>query len=165
MAARPRASAWPRPGNSGLPWNGREPNGSRARYSGVTRSRPASTSSSCRAGKCSMHPSPALKPTTWLPSSGGTANVPGRPRGAGIPAAAVLGLLRAYKVLISPLFTGCCRFQPSCSDYMREAVLSHGALRGTWYGLRRLARCRPFGGHGYDPCPPGPLTRQEQPGQ
>ena len=65
----------------------------------------------------------------------------------------VLGLLRGYKILISPLFTGACRFQPSCADYMAEAVSMHGARRGVWLGLGRLTRCRPFGGHGYDPVP------------
>ncbi len=68
-------------------------------------------------------------------------------------AAVVLALLRAYKYLISPLFSGSCRFQPSCSDYMAGAVREHGALRGTWLGLRRLARCHPFGGYGVDPVP------------
>ncbi|HVL32466.1 MAG TPA: membrane protein insertion efficiency factor YidD [Actinomycetota bacterium] len=71
-------------------------------------------------------------------------------------AAAVVTLLSAYKVLISPLFTGCCRFEPSCSDYMRQAVVTHGVVRGLWLGLRRLARCHPFGGYGVDPCPPSP---------
>ena len=70
---------------------------------------------------------------------------------------------RAYKVLISPLFTGCCRFQPSCSDYMREAVVTHGAVRGTWLGLRRLARCHPFGAFGHDPCPPAVRTPDPSP--
>jgi putative membrane protein insertion efficiency factor len=65
----------------------------------------------------------------------------------------VLGLLRGYKILISPLFTGACRFQPSCADYMAEAVKLHGAGRGVWLGMVRLSRCRPFGGHGYDPVP------------
>jgi putative membrane protein insertion efficiency factor len=65
----------------------------------------------------------------------------------------VLALLRAYKVLFSPLFTGSCRFQPSCADYMAEAVRRHGAARGVWLGTRRLARCHPFGGHGLDPVP------------
>jgi putative membrane protein insertion efficiency factor len=51
------------------------------------------------------------------------------------------------------LFTGSCRFHPSCSDYMAEAVARFGARRGTWLGLRRLIRCLPFGGHGYDPVP------------
>jgi hypothetical protein len=64
-----------------------------------------------------------------------------------------LGLLRGYKILISPLFTGSCRFQPSCADYMAEAVRLHGVRRGVWLGTVRLTRCRPFGGHGYDPVP------------
>lgn len=65
----------------------------------------------------------------------------------------VLGLLRGYKIVISPLFTGACRFQPSCADYMAEAVRLHGVRRGVWLGMVRLSRCRPFGGHGYDPVP------------
>ena len=65
----------------------------------------------------------------------------------------VLGLLKGYKILISPLFTGACRFQPSCADYMAEAVNLHGVGRGVWLGIVRLIRCRPFGGHGYDPVP------------
>jgi uncharacterized protein len=68
-------------------------------------------------------------------------------------AAFVLALLKGYKILISPLFTGSCRFQPSCADYMAGAVRQHGAIRGTWLGLRRLARCHPFGGFGLDPVP------------
>jgi putative membrane protein insertion efficiency factor len=78
----------------------------------------------------------------------GSGPVRGRP-GARI----VLGLLRGYKILISPLFTGSCRFHPSCADYMAEAVTIHGVRRGVWLGIVRLTRCRPFGGHGYDPVP------------
>ena len=74
------------------------------------------------------------------------------PRGP-LAATIVLGLLRGYKILISPLFTGACRFEPSCADYMAEAVRLHGTRRGMWLGLIRLSRCRPFGGHGYDPVP------------
>jgi putative membrane protein insertion efficiency factor len=65
-----------------------------------------------------------------------------------------LALLRAYKVLLSPLFAGACRFAPSCSDYMADALREHGLAAGAWLGLKRLARCHPFGGHGYDPVPP-----------
>lgn len=72
---------------------------------------------------------------------------------ARIPVRLVLVVLRAYKILISPLFTGACRFTPSCSDYMAEAVARHGVLRGVWLGIARLARCHPFGGHGFDPVP------------
>ena len=46
-----------------------------------------------------------------------------------------------------------CRFTPSCSQYALEAIESHGALRGSWYSIRRLSRCRPLGGHGFDPIP------------
>jgi putative membrane protein insertion efficiency factor len=66
-----------------------------------------------------------------------------------------LVLLRAYKLLVSPYFTGSCRFVPSCSDYARDAVLEHGALGGAWLALRRLGRCHPFGSAGYDPVPRG----------
>jgi putative membrane protein insertion efficiency factor len=46
-----------------------------------------------------------------------------------------------------------CRFVPSCSNYAMEAIESHGAARGTWLAVRRLSRCHPLGGHGYDPVP------------
>jgi uncharacterized protein len=65
-----------------------------------------------------------------------------------------LVLLRAYKLLLSPLFTGACRFHPSCSTYMAEAVRTHGAAEGLWLGVRRLARCHPLGSSGFDPVPP-----------
>jgi uncharacterized protein len=63
--------------------------------------------------------------------------------------------LGAYKALLSPLFAGSCRFTPSCSEYMAEAIERHGWLRGSWLGFRRLARCRPFGAWGFDPVPAG----------
>jgi putative membrane protein insertion efficiency factor len=75
-----------------------------------------------------------------------------------VAAAAILAALAAYKSLISPLFAGSCRFEPSCSEYMSQAVRIHGAVRGTWLGLRRLGRCRPFGAFGPDPCPPAAST-------
>lgn len=65
-----------------------------------------------------------------------------------------IALLRAYKLLISPFFTGSCRFYPSCSDYAREAIETHGAGRGFVMAARRLARCHPLGSHGYDPVEP-----------
>ena len=100
-----------------------------------------------------MRPSPASNPTITQRSIADTANDPPR-RGARLDAIVVLALLRAYKLLISPLFTGCCRFQPSCADYMAEAVAVHGSVRGVWLGVRRLASCHPFGRHGFDPVPP-----------
>ncbi len=65
----------------------------------------------------------------------------------------VLVGLRVYKLVLSPLFAGSCRYLPTCSDYMAEAVMRHGALRGVWLGLQRLARCHPFGSSGLDPVP------------
>jgi hypothetical protein len=65
----------------------------------------------------------------------------------------ILAALRVYKTLLSPLFAGSCRYLPSCSDYMAEAVERHGALAGTALGLRRLAGCHPLGGSGLDPVP------------
>lgn len=70
------------------------------------------------------------------------------------PAGLVIAALRAYKRWVSPLLPPACRFEPTCSDYMREAVAAHGALRGVWLGLRRLARCHPWHPGGYDPVPP-----------
>ena len=63
-------------------------------------------------------------------------------------------LIRAYQLLLSPLLLPSCRYLPSCSDYAAEAIATHGAARGCWLALRRLVRCHPWGGSGYDPVPP-----------
>jgi putative membrane protein insertion efficiency factor len=63
------------------------------------------------------------------------------------------GLIRSYQLLISPVLGPSCRYLPSCSDYAAEAIGRHGALAGTWLAVRRLARCHPWGGSGYDPVP------------
>ena len=63
------------------------------------------------------------------------------------------GLIRSYQLLISPFFPPCCRYFPSCSEYARQAVALHGPLSGGWLALRRLLRCHPWGGLGYDPVP------------
>ncbi len=65
----------------------------------------------------------------------------------------VRAALKAYKAVLSPLFAGSCRYLPSCSDYMAEAVERHGAAAGVALGLRRLATCHPLGGSGLDPVP------------
>lgn len=69
------------------------------------------------------------------------------------PQALALSLLRMYKLLLSPLFAGSCRFVPSCSDYAREAIVEHGVVRGVWLAARRLARCHPLGSSGLDLVP------------
>ena len=61
---------------------------------------------------------------------------------------------RAYKLTLSPLIGNQCRFMPTCSDYGRDALLDHGPVRGGYLTLRRLCRCNPWGGSGYDPVPP-----------
>lgn len=62
-------------------------------------------------------------------------------------------MVRGYQVTLSPLLPSACRYQPSCSSYMIEAVERHGALRGVWLGARRILRCHPFAHGGYDPVP------------
>ena len=70
------------------------------------------------------------------------------------PAAWLLALpVRAYRLLLSPWVGMHCRFRPTCSEYALDALRTHGAARGLWLTLRRVARCRPGGGDGYDPVP------------
>lgn len=64
-----------------------------------------------------------------------------------------LGLIRGYQRYLSPLKPPTCRFIPTCSSYAKEAIETHGVVRGTWLATRRICRCHPWGGHGYDPVP------------
>ena len=66
----------------------------------------------------------------------------------------LIGLLRLYRLLISPLYGEVCRYHPSCSAYALQAVTEHGSVRGSWLALRRLLRCHPWAAGGYDPVPP-----------
>ena len=63
----------------------------------------------------------------------------------------VLDLLGVYKALVSPFLPPACRFEPTCSEYAREAVEKYGALRGSWMGVKRILRCQPFCKGGHDP--------------
>jgi uncharacterized protein len=62
-------------------------------------------------------------------------------------------IVRFYQVSVRPLLPDTCRFTPSCSQYAVEALNKHGFLKGGWLALRRIIRCQPWGGHGYDPVP------------
>ncbi|MDA0262533.1 MAG: membrane protein insertion efficiency factor YidD [Chloroflexi bacterium] len=66
---------------------------------------------------------------------------------------AVLAVIWVYQRTLSPLLPTSCRFYPTCSHYSQEAVQKYGVLKGVWLGARRLGRCRPLGGQGYDPVP------------
>ncbi|HEX6979854.1 MAG TPA: membrane protein insertion efficiency factor YidD [Alphaproteobacteria bacterium] len=65
-----------------------------------------------------------------------------------------IAAIRLYQWFIAPLLGPACRFMPSCSEYAREAIEIHGPLAGTWLAVRRLLRCHPWGGEGWDPVPP-----------
>ena len=77
----------------------------------------------------------------------------------------LLTLISGYRGFISPLLPSRCRFAPSCSLYAFEAVEKHGALRGSWLAVRRVARCHPFNRGGFDPVPPGRADRLSTPSQ
>ncbi|HVY12392.1 MAG TPA: membrane protein insertion efficiency factor YidD [Alphaproteobacteria bacterium] len=73
---------------------------------------------------------------------------------ARLPSLALIGLIEAYRLLLSPHLGGQCRFHPSCSVYAQEAVRTYGFWRGGWLSARRLGRCHPFSASGFDPVPP-----------
>lgn len=65
----------------------------------------------------------------------------------------LMGLIKIYKAVISPLFPNSCRFYPTCSEYSFEAVKKYGFFKGGWLGAKRIARCHPFHPGGFDPVP------------
>ncbi|MGH1364836.1 MAG: membrane protein insertion efficiency factor YidD [Calditrichia bacterium] len=66
----------------------------------------------------------------------------------------VVGIIRFYQLLISPFTPPACRYVPTCSEYAVQAIQQHGPLAGSWLALKRISRCHPWGGSGYDPVPP-----------
>lgn len=76
---------------------------------------------------------------------------------AKIPSDALVWLLllpiKFYKMCISPMLPPACRYQPTCSEYALQAIKKHGPFRGTWLAIKRICRCHPWGGSGYDPVP------------
>lgn len=70
-----------------------------------------------------------------------------------LPRRSLMAVVRSYQLILSPLLPPSCRFTPSCSAYAHEALLRHGAVRGSWLAARRLARCHPWNPGGYDPVP------------
>ena len=62
-------------------------------------------------------------------------------------------LISIYQRLISPLVGPCCRFHPTCSEYAKEALENHGLVMGIWLTIKRLSKCHPLGGSGFDPVP------------
>ncbi|MGB0523641.1 MAG: membrane protein insertion efficiency factor YidD [Flammeovirgaceae bacterium] len=66
----------------------------------------------------------------------------------------LIGLVRFYQGAISPYFPSSCRYTPTCSTYMIQAIKIHGPFKGTWLGLKRIGRCHPWSASGHDPVPP-----------
>jgi putative membrane protein insertion efficiency factor len=98
-----------------------------------------------------MHPGGTLRPTI-VPHSSGLQSCKGV-AGLTLSVRIALSAIRGYQILIRPLLTGSCRYLPTCSEYAAEAIVTYGALRGGWLGLKRVLRCHPFGGAGLDPVP------------
>ncbi len=67
--------------------------------------------------------------------------------------------IQFYRAAISPLLPPSCRFTPTCSAYAIAAIERHGPVRGLWLGTKRICRCHPWGGSGFDPVPPGPVPK------
>tara|TARA_Y100000996_G_scaffold397112_1_gene363876 strand:+ start:715 stop:957 length:243 start_codon:yes stop_codon:yes gene_type:complete len=71
----------------------------------------------------------------------------------------LLIIIKVYQLLISPILRGNCRFLPTCSEYAIESLKSHGLIKGIILTIKRIARCHPWGGHGYDPIPSKDLKK------
>lgn len=101
------------------------------------------------------------RPFYFIPTEGVTdyfvyiCDMNGFLKGCGRVAGAILIIpIRFYQLAISPMLPAACRYTPTCSQYAIEAIRVHGPLLGSWLALRRIMRCHPWGGSGYDPVPP-----------
>jgi len=65
----------------------------------------------------------------------------------------MIWMIRWYQLYISPMTPPSCRYTPTCSQYTLEAIQKYGPIKGVWLGIKRISRCHPWGGHGYDPVP------------
>ncbi len=113
----------------------------------------------------------SAKQDSWTEPASDASPPPNRPA---VVTRLLIGAVTGYRRLISPLLPPRCRFEPSCSAYALEALQVHGAARGLWLAVARIARCHPFHPGGYDPVPPrngsgkpaltgaGPLTTETQ---
>jgi putative membrane protein insertion efficiency factor len=75
----------------------------------------------------------------------------------------LLAFIFAYRLLLSPFLGANCRFYPTCSAYASEAIETHGAVRGTWLGLKRILKCHPWHPGGFDPVPPAKRPARRKP--
>ena len=71
----------------------------------------------------------------------------------------MIALIRFYQLFVSPILPSVCRYKPSCSEYFIQALKIHGVCKGSYLGIKRILRCHPWGGAGYDPVPPKKLEK------
>lgn len=117
-----------------------------------------------KTGDIQVSVNPDLKKHTAVKQSEGlqTQGFSGLAMRMSLPQRILVGFIRLYQLLLSPIIhtlggPGCgCRFYPSCSAYAMEAVRQHGVIRGLWLSTKRILRCHPWGGHGFDPVPTAP---------
>ena len=65
----------------------------------------------------------------------------------------IISLIKIYKLIISPYLNANCRYLPTCSEYTKESLKTHGLIKGSYFAIKRISSWHPFGGHGYDPIP------------
>lgn len=102
-----------------------------------------------------------IEPAAKDRAAAGDKAAPSQPR-LGLTVRALQLCVRGYQLTLARFLGGQCRFDPSCSRYAIEALAVHGALRGSWLALRRIARCHPWGGAGYDPVPQKKSGKEHQ---